>query len=297
MANQFALPKQRYSRRGFLKLLVRSTLSSGAGIGAGSFYSVFVEPSWIEVTQVRLKLRRLPAAFSGFRLAHISDLHFGGWMTLERFRPALDLLAAHNPDAIAVTGDFVYGTREQASAALDSVRDSLRPLAQRIPTFAVMGNHDHWLDVELVRRFLAESAVRELRNDVFVFEKDGQKLHLCGIDDVWEEKFDLKAVTAKLSMQDCAVLLVHEPDFADRAAATGRFALQISGHSHGGQVVIPLIGPPMLPYLGEKYHTGLYQVGEMFQYTNRGLGMIRPSIRFNCRPEITIFTLENAGNS
>lgn len=280
-------PAQRLSRRDFLKLYAQLIV----GLGAGSLYATLLEPNWIEVTQHELKLRRLPAAFSGFRLAHIADLHFGGWMTLERFRPVLDLLYAQNPDAIAITGDFVLRSWDAAFHGLESVKDSFRALAQRIPTFAVLGNHDHWTDAGMVRRFLQETGIRELRNDVFAFEKAGERLYLCGVDDIWEKKNRLEAVTSQLSIQDCAILMAHEPDFADQSAATGYFELQLSGHSHGGQVTVPFMKPPMLPWLGEKYHTGLYQVGEMRQYTTRGLGMIDPPIRFNCRPEITMFTL------
>lgn len=89
------------------------------------------------------------------------------------------------------------------------------------------------------------------------------------------------------------MLLVHEPDFADRSAETGRFDLQLSGHSHGGQVALPIIGPPILPKFAKKYPTGLYKIKEMYQYTNRGVGMTNPTIRFNCRPEITVFSLES----
>jgi predicted MPP superfamily phosphohydrolase len=279
----------RFSRRAFLKLLAKL----GVGIGAGSLYALWLEPSWIETTHIRLKLRRLPAAFSGFRLAQMADLHFGSWMTLERLQPALELVVAQNPDVVVITGDFVHGSPGPAGRALGLARDAFRSLAQRFPTFAVMGNHDHWVDVEMVRAFLGETGIRELRNDVFPFEKDGQRFYLCGVDDIWEKKYDLKPVLEKLATEDCAVLLAHEPDFADQAAATGQFDLQVSGHSHGGQVVIPFIGPPLLPWLGQKYPAGLYRVGKMFQYTNRGLGMAKLTVRFNCRPEITIFTLES----
>jgi predicted MPP superfamily phosphohydrolase len=278
--------KRRFTRRDFLKLTTYFALSIAA-VEAGSFYASSVEPSWFEVTQLRLKLPRLPAAFSGFRLAQISDLHFGGWMTLEKFKPALDLLYAQNPDAIAITGDFIEALPRQ----WDMVQDAFHKLAQRYPTFAVLGNHDYWTDAAMVRRFLKATGIRELSNDIYPLEKAGQKLYMCGVDDIWERKNDLRAVTDKLSMQDCAILMAHEPDFADQSATSGLFDLQISGHSHGGQISIPFFGPPLLPWLGRKYHTGLYQVGEMIQYTNRGLGMIRPPIRFNCRPEITIFTL------
>ena len=283
-------PKPQFSRRDFLKLLVRFALYGSASLAGGSLYATWLEPSWIEVAQVSLKLPRLPAAFSGFRLAQISDIHFGSWMTPERLQTAVDLLVAQAPDAVAITGDFVYGSPAMAQAALEPAREIFASLARRAQVFATMGNHDHWTDVGLVRHFLATTNIRELRNDIFPIKRDGQTLYLCGVDDVWEKHAELDVVRAKLPENACAILLAHEPDFAPQAAATGCFDLQISGHSHGGQVVIPFWGPPLLPYLGQHYPAGLYRVKEMFQYTNRGLGMIRPTLRFNCRPEITLFT-------
>jgi predicted MPP superfamily phosphohydrolase len=98
----------------------------------------------------------------------------------------------------------------------------------------------------------------------------------------------------QLKDNSAAILMAHEPDFADVSAQANRFDLQVSGHSHGGQIVFPFIGPPILPHLGQKYPSGLYQVGSMLQYTNRGVGMARLPVRFNCPPEITIFHLEGA---
>ena len=114
-----------------------------------------------------------------------------------------------------------------------------------------------------------------------------------GVDDVWSGIARLDVVLEKLPEDGAAILLAHEPDFADASAATGRFDLQISGHTHGGQVVVPFYGAPILPYLGQRYPAGLYQVGDMLQYTNRGVGMARIPIRINCPPEITLFTLES----
>jgi hypothetical protein len=116
-------------------------------------------------------------------------------------------------------------------------------------------------------------------------------LHIAGVDDVWEEHARLDMVLEQLPADGAAILLAHEPDFADESAATGRFDLQLSGHSHGGQVIYPFGGPPILPTYAKKYPVGRYQVSGMIQYTNRGLGMIPPHVRFNCRPEITVFTL------
>jgi predicted MPP superfamily phosphohydrolase len=134
----------------------------------------------------------------------------------------------------------------------------------------------------------------DLTNTTFTFSRNGDKLHLCGVDDVWEGNVRLDDVIAQLADDAPAILMAHEPDFADTSAATGRFDLQVSGHTHGGQIVLPLLGPPVLPYLGLKYASGLYQVGNMYQYTNRGIGMGRIPVRLNCAPEITIFQLESA---
>jgi predicted MPP superfamily phosphohydrolase len=137
------------------------------------------------------------------------------------------------------------------------------------------------------------SGIRDLTNQVIPLSRGSTTLYLCGVDDVWEGNVRLDEVLAQISDDGAAILLAHEPDYADTSAATGKFDLQLSGHSHGGQVVIPFFGPPILPYLGQKYPSGLYTVGDMFQYTNRGVGMGRLAIRFNCPPEITVFELES----
>src|SRR5574341_27976 len=142
---------------------------------------------------------------------------------------------------------------------------------------------------------LSSSGITDLTNSVFTVTQGNERLHLCGVDDVWEGNVRLDQVIDRLTDDSPAILLAHEPDFADLSSKTGRFDLQVSGHSHGGQVVLPFYGPLVLPYLGEKYSSGLYQVGEMFQYTNRGVGMINPPVRFNCAPEITLFTLDGSG--
>ena len=109
-----------------------------------------------------------------------------------------------------------------------------------------------------------------------------------------EEFEDLDAALEGAPDRSTVILLAHEPDFADRVAADGRVALQLSGHSHGGQVRLPFIGAPMLPHLGRKYPYGLRRVGSMWLYTNRGVGVIAPPVRFNCRPEVTLLTLQPA---
>jgi predicted MPP superfamily phosphohydrolase len=261
----------------------------------GVGYGYLMEPNWLKVEPVHLKLPRLSRKFSGLRVAQISDIHMGGWMNGERFQRVVDLIIAEKPDLLLITGDFLIG-HDHADISQQAVQDlitGLSGLTALFPTFAVLGNHDYWTDATTVRQMLSASAIKDLTNTVFTLQREDESLHLCGVDDLWEGNARLDDVIAQLGDNSAAILLAHEPDFADTSAATGRFDLQLSGHTHGGQVVLPLVGPPILPYLGRKYGSGLYKVEEMFQYTNRGVGMARLPIRINCPPEITLFVLES----
>jgi predicted MPP superfamily phosphohydrolase len=287
---------KRLSRRQFLNLLWVGFIDLILLAIGGLFYSALIEPGRLRVETVRLKLRRLHGSLSGTRIAQISDIHMGGWMTAGRLQDVADLVHAQNPDILLITGDFLTGHEFTATTqqAVDHLVDVLTPLAKDIPTFAVLGNHDYWTDAQAVREMLALCGITELTNTVFTWTRAEGSLHLCGVDDVWAGDARLEDVLSKLKDDHPAILLAHEPDFADKTSATDRFGLQVSGHSHGGQVVLPFLGPPILPYLGNKYPAGLYQIGDMFQYTNRGVGMLSPAVRFNCPPEITIFILESA---
>ena len=288
------LEQRKFTRRDFLKLLKAGVINLAALVLGGLGYTVLVGPGQLTVETMRLKLPRLSQAFAGLRVVQISDIHMGSWMNLERFQQVSDLVLAQKPDLLLITGDFLFGhTFNEASRRdLKDLITILSPLAATLPSFAVLGNHDYWTNSEAVREMLRDSQITELTNTVFTLTRSGENLHLCGVDDVWEGDVQLENVLSQLPDDGAAILLAHEPDYADTSAATGRFDLQVSGHSHGGQVVIPFYGPPILPLLGRKYPSGLYKVGNMFQYTNRGVGTGALPVRFNCPPEITLFILD-----
>lgn len=264
------------------------------GIG-GSFYITRVEPADIELTELSLALPGLGKGFSGFRVAQVSDVHFGGWMNAERLNSALALALEQKPDVMVLTGDLVMGYPwAEVLTTLGELGPILSDLSKKLPVYSIMGNHDHWGNVDVVRDLYRDNGILELRNSVTTLERGGDVLYLAGVDDVRERHDDLERVLKLLPEQGPAILLAHEPDFALESSATGRFSLQLSGHSHGGQVVFPFVGPLVLPYMGRRFPAGLYRVGEMYQYTNRGIGMTPPNIRFNCKPEITLFTFESA---
>lgn len=250
---------------------------------------------WLEITQVRLTLPRLPRSFSGFRIVQVSDIHMGGWMNPERLKQVFDTVKKLAPDLVAITGDFLHtdGNRTISEVEMLALEAQLKDVAGQHQTLAILGNRDYWADTQAILTMLERSGVRVLVNTIHKIQKGEETIHIAGVDDVIEGQCRLDGVLAELPVRCCAILMAHEPDFADVSAATGRFDLQISGHSHGGQVNLPFIGAPVLPRMAHNYPRGLYRVGEMYQYTNRGVGMTPPFIRINCRAEITVFTLEN----
>lgn len=282
---------RRLSRRAFLKTALASAIGAPL-LGLGSFvYARDVEPGWIAVTPMHLKLPRLDAEFDGYRVVQISDIHIGGWMSRGRLTEIAALINRQRPDLVVVTGDFVTYKPQKFAVDIAAALNTLQP---RDAALAVLGNHDHWTNAGIVRRIIRDSGMIDVSNAVHTLRRGSAMLHIAGVDDYWVGKADLERVLKRLPSSGAAILLAHEPDFADISAASGRFDLQLSGHSHGGQVIIPLLGPPVLPPYGRKYPAGRYQVGNMIQYTNRGVGMVHPQVRFNCRPEITVFTLEAA---
>lgn len=234
---------------------------------------------------------RLAPEFDGCRIVQIGDIHLEDWTKPRRLNRIVEFVNDQRADLIAITGDFLSYSADPGIPR--RLVEALGRLRARDGVLAVMGNHDYLMDVDLVRRCLEDASVPELRNQVRTLRRGDAALHIAGVDDLMEGKSRLDLVLEQLPEEGAAVLLAHEPDFADVSAATGRFDLQLSGHSHGGQVRLPHWGAVFLPPHCQRYDAGLYEVGNMLQYTNRGLGFVDARLRFLCRPEITVLTLRN----
>jgi predicted MPP superfamily phosphohydrolase len=244
-----------------------------------------------EIVHLKVKIPDLDPVFNDYRIVHLSDIHLGQWISAKRIEGVVNLVNKQKPDLVAITGDSVsYVVNEPV---LDMLR-FLKNLKPQDATVAVLGNHDHWIGAEEIRQVMEESRIKELENDVYTIKRGDAMLHIAGVDSITLEKHDLGAVLEKLPASGPAILLAHEPDFADISAATGRFSLQLSGHSHGGQMIIPGFGTPFRGSQFRKYPLGKYKVGDMVQYTNRGLGTNVFWIRINCPPEITLLRLESS---
>ena len=287
---QAAPPPAGLSRRSFLKAAARVTAGAAFASATGSLYAAWLEPQWISVESVEVRLKRLPAVFDGFRLAQLSDFH-SDTTPGDVIASAVDAAQALEADAIALTGDYVTNSLDRLDECLAHIA-RLRP---RAGLYGILGNHDIWVRrPERLAARLEARGVAMLLNQSRAIERDGRRLWIVGVDDGWERRADLELALRGVPADDVKILLMHEPDFADNAA-NYPIDLQLSGHSHGGQVRLPVVGALRLPRYGRKYPMGLRQIRGLQLYTSRGVGMIRPAVRFNCRPEVTLVTLRSAG--
>jgi predicted MPP superfamily phosphohydrolase len=281
---------QGMKREGKSKTLLKMLVASGIGGVASISYATLIEPRWIEVNRLSVEMPSLASQFDGYRIVHISDLHMGEWITSSYLRNVVEMVNSEQADLVAITGDYVTRVYDNLAADLVPILSGLRA---RDGVVWVLGNHDYWggKGAGPVRYALEHCGAIDLNNKVHTLERDGAVLHIAGVDSARELMSRLDKVLDAVPREGAAILLAHEPDFADDSAPTGRFDLQLSGHSHGGQVAIPFVGPPRLPAMGRKYPHGLYKVGDMALYTNRGIGMVGLPVRFFARPEITVLTL------
>jgi uncharacterized protein len=275
-------------RRKVRRWLRQSVLITGVLLLCGYIYGAKIEPNWIEVVSIELGIPHLDQAFDQFKLVQISDLHANKYMPESRLTRIINLVNQQQPDAITITGDIVSKRHGFDGSKL---QQQLSRLQAKTATLSVLGNHDHSRTIKLLKRTLAASRINNLDNQVYIVKRGSQKLAFAGLDDPYWGEPNLKKVLHRLPDQVPAIFLVHEPDYIERSAKTHRFALQLSGHSHGGQIRIPFLTPLILPFGGRKYFAGINQVEDTVTYTNRGLGMTGIPMRIGSRPEITVFTL------
>lgn len=276
------------------KLISRRALIKATGataVASTGLYSTFFEPSLVEYTRVPLTIPTLPKSFQNFKIVHLSDLHYDSGYTADWLPEITTTINSLQADLVLITGDFI--THSPALAQSDLAQE-LKRIKSKHGLFAVPGNHDHWTDIKSVRRMMELAHITDLSNRVVKIEQGNEVIQLCGVDDVLTGNDNLQKLLKQKEKGICSILLAHEPDFADMASGLGNFDLQLSGHSHGGQVRMPLWGPILLPPMAEKYPMGLYKVNNMLLYTTRGVGCLPPMVRFNCRPEVTVMTLSQA---
>ncbi len=245
----------------------------------------------IELCNLDLPVRALPAALEGSVACQISDFHVDRDEDLERLYAAVEVINRQNPDLVFLTGDYFSG-RETMERYLTPFRDAIERLNPRVGIFAVAGNHDHGASVEAITHELEQAGTVVLANSSQKVSLRGEKLAVVGIDDLWARRAQPARAFASVGKDDCTVVLAHNPDTALYAHHL-RPGVMLSGHTHGGVVRIPKLGSPLRSILriGREYYAGLNPYGDFYIYTNRGLGTFLLRVRINCHPEVSCFRL------
>jgi hypothetical protein len=278
------------TRRSFLAAAV-------ASIGVATYAGTHGRHEY-EITHRTIPIRNLPDAFQGFRIVQMSDIHLKEYTEAFFLERMVAQVNALQPDLVLITGDFVSRGPEDLRVAWKAAGTAAEILSTlKAPQrFGILGNHDVNVGAEHVIRPLEAHGTPILVDSYTPIERGDDVLWLCGADDAGTRKPDLNfAIPA--NPRAPVLFLCHEPDYVDKVVLHPRFPLidlMLSGHSHGGQIRLPYIGPLILPPMGQKYVEGLFHFGHMQMYVNRGIGTVGLPFRLNCPAELTHITLVRA---
>jgi len=281
-------PPRQWTRRDVIKFSV----ASAATVGLGCLGYGFAVRDHVEISRVPVKISELPGEFAGLTIAHLSDIHHGPFTGLDYINRCIEIVNGLKPDLIALTGDFIYGGRRY----IEPCAELLRNLKARIGVYAVLGNHDYYASASHVARAIRDAGCNLLIDAQDRLEHRGSKLCLLGVDDLSYGDTNFYGLMRQLPKDMRTIVFSHNPDFIEEFAIREyHMDFMTSGHTHGGQIRLPLIGAPHISSsYGQRYARGLRHKGSMQVYTTRGIGTVVLPSRFDCPPEIAMYTLERA---
>lgn len=288
LKRRFIRPPQGWTRRDVIKLSAVSMATIGFGcLGYGAAVRNNVELSRVEV-----KIANLAREFDGLTIAQLSDIHHGPYTGLDYIGRCVEIVNGLHPDLIALTGDFTFA----GSRYVEPCAEALKGLKARVSVYAVIGNHDYYAGAGRVARALKNAGIDVLVDAQDRLEYRGAKLWLLGVDDLLYGTTDVNRLMRGLPREEPKIVLAHNPDFIEEFAVKNKHIdFMISGHTHGGQIRFPLVGAPHISSdYGQRYAIGLARKGSMQVYTTRGVGTILLPARFDCPPEIVLYTLRQA---
>lgn len=275
-------------RRNFIK---------NVGILAGlcGLYSWRVEPYWLDVEHVEMRVKNLPKNLDGKTLMQVSDIHVGNGFDKDFLKRSFDRVRKYEPDFVAYTGDFVTWHNDEQLAQLGDVLENCA--RGKIGTVGILGNHDygtHWRQndvADAVSKVAENAGITVLRNE----QKDIGGLTFTGFEDLWSDRFGFE-LTENIDAAKANIVLCHNPDACDLKIWNEYKGWILSGHTHGGQVKIPFVKTPIVPVNNKRYTSGKIDLYDgRILYINKGLSTSH-YVRFGVRPEITIFKLKEKSN-
>jgi predicted MPP superfamily phosphohydrolase len=270
------------TRRQFLK-----SVSIGGAAALVASYPVVIERFTVLVNTYSIPVPDLPSAFEGFTIVHLSDLHYGRLMPLSILKSVIQRANSIPRDMIACTGDYVIAHRE--TEEIDTIWPYLSQLHASDGVYSTLGNHDYTADFQRSLYWLDKSGQNVLHRSAAI-QRGDQRLWIGGAGDLDKSILGIDQAFNGVPESDCKILLAHNPDSADTHFKT-RVSLMLCGHTHGGQIVLPVIGPLWLPVRNRRYASGFVISENTRLFISRGIGTASFPLRINCYPEIAVLQL------
>jgi uncharacterized protein len=264
------------------------------GIIFVAIWTFFIEPNRLVVTEETIQIENWPAGADRLKIAVLSDLHVGSpYIDVAKLQLIAAKVGQAQPDMVVLLGDFIADGRGSITVEPEIIADNLKSLRAPLGVFAVLGNHDWWYDGERVRRALESAGIRVLENDIARVEKNKQTLWLAGLGDLWTSKPDITGTLTKITDTNPIIVLTHNPDVFPQLPSS--VALTLAGHTHGGQVCLPIIGRPQVPSdFGQRYAAGHVVENNQHLFVTTGIGTSIYPVRLGVPPEIVILTITSS---
>lgn len=281
------------NRRSFLKKMLGAFIATVGVTTGGYYYASELETNMLQINKQTIDSKKIPPSFQYFKIVQFSDTHVGFHYSLEQLSDLVETINKQNPDMIVFTGDLI--DEPQTYKNHDQLIQILKQLKAPYGKYWVYGNHDHGgYGTNIIHDLMEAADFQLLLNEHQVIEKGKDKIIVAGIDDAILGVPDVKNAMQDTQADDFIMLLAHEPDMAD-VAIDYPIDIQLSGHSHGGQVRLPFLGHLYTPSYAQNYIHGKYTFlpSDFILHVNRGIGTTRLPVRFFCKPELHVYSLVN----
>ncbi|NSL50697.1 metallophosphoesterase [Calidifontibacillus erzurumensis] len=286
------IESEKISRRSFLKQLFKFSFGTVLLSSLGLTYARYIEPKQLRISRIQLQSEKIPKSFDKIKMILFSDTHLGFNYSVEQFSNLIASINEAMPDIVLFTGDLIDAPNKYKE--IGPVTQLLKELRAPLGKFSIYGNHDHGgYGTEIYKMIMEEANFELLKNEhKKIYNKMSDFIYISGLDDGMLGKPNPEKTFENIDTNVFTILLAHQPDLVEMVKDYP-IDVQLSGHSHGGQIQLPFIGPIFTPSGSTNYVEGFYEVGATQLYVNRGIGTTRVPFRFLCPPELTIFTLRS----